>query len=219
MFRRSVSSFVILFAYQAFASAEEKPIEIPLKDIWALDMPGTRNLRDLDPSRKAEPRTVEEFIRTSLVERTVQALDGNNWPKKGHRAGRAFIVRGTDVDALHETYAVLSKEKKRGEFFPANQPLTLVFYSYSTGRYVHLDKVERDGQTINVHYHLVAHRTLDMSTYVALIPLGELPSGKMRVRIKQTPNEDQSSENYTADRVAQRLICESFEFMVREPKK
>lgn len=212
-------AIVSTFAVSAFAKVGDEPVSIPLKEIWALDMPGTRNVRELDPPRKMEPRSVIEFIQTSLVERTAQTLNSNNWPKNGDSAGRGFVVVGTDVDALREAHAILSKEKKRADYLPVGKDLSLVFYSYSSGRYVHLDKVERQGDTITVDYHFVSHRTLDMSTHVALIPLGELPVGKVRVRMVQVKDKESGKSTPADNRNARPVVCDSFSFVVTEKKQ
>lgn len=197
------------------ATVETTPVEIPLNEIWALDMPGTRNLRELDPAREHEPQSVQEFIQSSLVERTAQRLGAGNWPKDGEGPGRGFVVVGTDREALRQANAVLSKEIERADFLPGGENLTLVFYSYSGGRYVHLDSAERQGQTITVKYHFVAHRTLDMSTHLALIPLGKLPDGKMRVRMVEVEGNKLDG----APRNARHVVCDSFSFAVREEKQ
>lgn len=183
--------------------------EIPLKSIWALDMPGTQDIRKLDPPREKQPVSVQEFIKSSLVERTAQTLNPDKWPKDGN-TGRGFVVAATGVDALKQAHDVLAKKVDRPDAVLSGEELSLVFYSYSSGQYVHLDQVERDGETITVKYRNVPHRTLDMSPHIALIPLGELSAGKYRVKVEELPPKEKTD----TPQKTRHVVCDSFSFVV-----
>lgn len=194
----------------------DDPVEIPLKKIWALNIPGTRNVRDLDPPRQREPQSEEEFIRTSLVEQIVHSLSRNHWPKEGEKAGQAFVVVGTGVDALRQATRVLAGEAKRKEAVPADKELTLVFYTYNSGRSLRLDEVHRRGNEVAVDYHLEAYEGMLQSfTYFALIPLGKLAPGEVQVTVTRATD---TGPSYLVERFksvpAERLVSGSFTFEV-----
>lgn len=196
------------------ATTDTDPIDIPLKEIWALNMPGTRNVRELEPVRENETAlSKEERIRGSLVEHTRWSLNSNFWPPYGAKAGRGFIVAARGVESLREAHAVLAERNEPREEFSTGEELTLVFYAYECARSIYLDSVSREGNTIRVRYHFDAHRTLRMSTHFALIPLGRLSAGKMRVRMERladTGNSERSIDPVSA----RRYVCDSFSFGV-----
>ncbi|BBO31565.1 hypothetical protein [Lacipirellula parvula] len=192
-----------------FVSATAAAEEIPLKSIWALDMPGTQDIRKLDPPREKQPESVQEFIKSSLVERTAQTLNSDKLTRNGG-TGRGFVVAATGVEALKQSHDVLAKEAERVDSVPAGEELSLVFYSYSSGQYVHLEQVERDGETITVKYRNVPHRTLDMSPHIALIPLGELSAGKYRVKVEELPPKEKTD----TPQKTRHVVCDSFSFVV-----
>lgn len=189
----------------------EPPIKgatlIPLDQIWAHQMPGTRNVRDLEQS--GEPIS-EEQLRKSLVWQLDRDLF--NRRKEGKTAGPAFVVIGTGKEALDNAYTVITEHIEPEQLFSAGTDLSLVFYSHmSGGYYVHLDSIERAERKIRVNYRFVAHNTGDATSHFALIPLGRLPEGKFHVEIKQVPSLKGSPH-----RDLSWLVCEDTSFRVKE---
>lgn len=186
--------------------------EIPLKSIWALDMPGTKDIRELEPKPESGI-SADELISRSLVEQIRWSLNPNFWPKEGHNAGKAFVVAGSGIDALREAHGVLADRNKRASSIAADKEMTLVFYAYNSGRSVLLDHVVRKGDTITVKYPLHAHEVLKSTTHFALIPLGKLSPGKFQVNIQRSPDTGPGGLVRRFKTVpADRIVCGSFAF-------
>ncbi|MDZ4659054.1 MAG: hypothetical protein SH868_15885 [Bythopirellula sp.] len=198
----------------SFSYAEE----IPLDQIWALDMPGTKDVHDLEPNQDAlKGMTATELIEKSLVGNTRWLLNANRRPPYGSQGERGFVVAATGLEALKQANAVLSKEKPRREIFSAGEELTLVFFSYSCGRDVRLDGVSRSGRKITVKYHFYAHSYSQSTTHFALVPIGKFSAGNVKVKIERMPDESLTGQSSPMDqgRVRQ-TVCESFTFGVEE---
>ena len=83
----------------------KKTDKIALSDIWAYEVPGTKDVRKLEPDLpKGLPN--EELIRRSSVVQMHKLL--LNPPQKGKSAGSAFVVNGTGKEALKQAVQVLS---------------------------------------------------------------------------------------------------------------
>jgi hypothetical protein len=201
-------AFASIVALASLAVADEKPVEIPLKEVWAANMPDTRSVSELEPGEafgksrhKFGPMTRDIF--DALHMRKYVDNDG----KITKPAGPGFAVSGSGIEALRNAHAVFTGKAKPAH---VTGDATLVFYSISWGVYVHLGEIERNGKEVTVGFHFVKHPTLMPSTHFALIPVGKLPVGKYRVNIEQ----EKSVHPYSAD-LAQRIVCKSFEFEVK----
>lgn len=84
----------MLFAAGTTAIAQEKPVEIPLTEIWAYKMLGTRDVRELESVPKGLPN--DELFRRSLVYQIHRARHKAR-PKEG---ASGFAVSGTAQEAL-----------------------------------------------------------------------------------------------------------------------
>ena len=185
---------------------------IPLDQIWAYDMPRTRDVRELEP--KANPTlSIEELTRRLDVWKILKVLKDR--PSEGETAGSAFVVLGVGKEALKNAEAVFSSGKDTRKVLPADTELSLVFYSYMCGRYVRLVSVERSPNQITVKYQFVAHQTENMSTHFALIPLGKLSAGTFQVKIEQLEPIDEQGRSVAPISNPQRLVCDSFSFDVQ----
>jgi hypothetical protein len=132
------------------AAAADETVTIPLSEIWALDIPGTKDILKLENREKFRGMKVADLIKNSLVENTKSVLSSRHWPARGQSAGGGFVVVGTGLEALKEANAVLVKKKERPDTLPAGKELTLVFYSYMSGRYVRLDRVVKSNRDIKI---------------------------------------------------------------------
>lgn len=191
-------------------------VTIPLDEIWAYEMPGTRSVRRLEPQQNyVQLPTLDELIRDSLVARIQHVL--LNRPNDGKSAGPAFVVSGHGKEALKNAADVITKKAEAPGILPPNVNLTLIFYSYSCGRYVWIDSVRRSTNQIVINYRFVSHRTNESTAHFALIPLGKLRKGIVQVEVKQLPPS-------SIDRFARvspmpdpkRVVCDSFSFQVGE---
>ena len=180
---------------------------IPLDEIWALDMPGTRDAKELDGS------LVREIGDSTLCNLETGVVIGL-------KTRTAFAVLGTGVDALRAAHAVFTDKNKPRKTFPEESNVSVVFYSIQVrNRYVHLDRVERQGEVIHIHYRFVLHKTKESTRHLALIPLGKLPSGKYRVKMIKEPMKpkytDQGPQPITYED-SLRYVGNSFTFFVGE---
>jgi len=202
-------------------SSESKQdlVNIPLDQIWALDMPGTRDVRDLEPDFSKQRLSNKEMIHRSMIEQIRRAHNANHWPKGNENAGPGFVVEGIDLESLTQARDVFLEKQKRYETFPAGTDFTIVFYAYETGVYVHLDKVIRDDNIINVHYHFTTHSTAYVTSHFALIPVGKLPPGSYQIKMVQRPVQAQPGDGWASTtpvkpEFVDRFVCKSFQFEV-----
>src|SRR5690606_20898331 len=107
-------------------------------------------------------------------------------------------VSGDGLDAL--------KHLEPSDKLPAGKPVSLVFFTHSTGRPIFVQQVNRDDQKITLRYEVGDRNTFFQSQHFALISLGKLPPGQYDVEI--TPQKEEP---------ATRNVCKSFSFNVEEP--
>ena len=213
-------------------------VEIPLDQIWALHMPGTKNILELDPDGDSNslallPDDVRiKRWKSSLMRQIGDALMGDtspDWPREGQTARPGFAVRGTGVDALHEAYDVLVEHKAARTSFRASDPISIIFFSYVTGSLVDVLSVVRRDTTIELRYRFVGPLDKRNALQIALIPLGECPPNNYQVSIIQLPpgqelmdgtrvtvkREDWSE---SAKKAGERFVCHSFSFDVTKDR-
>ncbi len=152
-------------------------------------------------------------IRRALRPEPIQGTNPIQWKD----ASPGFAVLGTGMDALHKAHAVLVKNQEPRKSFPADAEITLVFFSYQAGTYVHLHRVDRRDEIVEIRYRFVPHRTRDLSEHFALIPLGKLSGGKLRVEVIQSPLQ-QKHVNLSGMKPLQpewgrQVVCKSFSFL------
>ncbi len=206
------------------ADGEEKPekaetVVIPLDQIWAYKMPGTRPMNAfLQRGVYVTPEgSLLGEIRRALVQEPVK---GTSRPIQWKDAKPGFAVLGTGMDALREAHAVLVKKQEPRKSFPVDTEITLVFFSYDAGSYVHLHRVDRQDNVVEIRYQFVPHYSLDGSEHFALIPLGKLPAGKQRVNVIQSPLQQKHVDKFGVQPLrtewGRRIVCKSFSFLVTD---
>ena len=189
---------IVLLSVSASAEPPKDTVTIPLDQIWAFDMPGTRDIRELEPERGPMVSSIGRSL--------------SHAPAKGETVKPAFAVRGDGLQALRGAHAVLVEDAKPDSMFPVGSKLSVVFFSYQLGSFVHINNVERRGDVVEVQYRFVPHRTREMTVHFALIPLGELPHGKFTVQIIQSDSE--SGSKGLASRDWTHRVCGSSSFSV-----
>ncbi len=185
---------------------------IPLDQIWAYEMPETRDVRKLEPKPKIAA-TIDELARQSDVWKILKVLGQR--PKEGEKAGPAFVVVGVGKEALKNAAAVFKSSEKKEEppaVFPSDTDLSLVFYSHVGGRYVRLISVEESPELITLKYQPALRAQQITTRHFALIPLGKLPKGTYLVKIVQLQSVDQSGQPVSPQREPQRFVSGSFSF-------
>ena len=198
------------------ADEPNKPVEIPLKDIWALDMPGTKDVRKLEPAGAGSGDPQSKSFIPSLIQEIAEAI---KYPAaKGPDEG--FVVAGSDKSALQAARDVLTGKTKRQAALPADSEVSIVFFSYVCGDYVHLESVKEFKNVIEIRYRFVNHMTRDVTQHFAIIPLGKLKLGEYRVDIvrDRTGEKPMESPAGSGQDLASRFVCKSFEFSVKDGK-
>src|SRR5262249_32303416 len=102
-------------------SANDQSQSIPLERIWALNMPGTQDIRQMGSSPKEN---------ASLVELIQQAL-GKDASVPNSLEG--FVVQGTDNKALNKAFDVLANAHRPSQKLKANEKSWIVFFTHDSG--------------------------------------------------------------------------------------
>lgn len=193
--------------------AFSEPTSIPLDTVWGYNIRDTKEIQALEPDGKGRISQVFGL----LVER----------PKEGHKAGSAIVVEGEGKKALNNAYIAL---RNRNEYsIPPSQlmregvELSLLFFVYMGGRWVEIDSVEiaqgeKSVTHVTVYYHFITHQLAESKVHFALIPLGKLPAGAVRVKIQQLPPVDSIKGTEGKIKDETRLVSDSFTFGIN-PKK
>jgi hypothetical protein len=209
------TSLVVLLAAVARVSpadelasrdADSQSVTIPLDQIWALNMPGTLDVQELDKASADRPsHKLINKIRNELqyIPRTSADV-----------ARQGFVVAGGAEDALDEVYAVLSGNRKARQSLLPNRDIWLVFFSLRYGQYVQLTKVKRRGNRIEILYRLVPHRANEVTSHFAMIPLGNLPTGEYHVEISPAASQIGTTSDSATLGKSRRLVCQSFTFSI-----
>ena len=175
---------------------------IPLDAIWALKMPGTRNIRELDPPKNIKHKTVINRIHLALFIKTTDEKP----------AGPCFLVTGEGKEALQKASKVIVDKEVPAKTHPTGKELTLFFYSNAAPGYVHIHSVERSESRITVNYQVVIHQMSNATVHFALIPLGHLPAGKFTVDIK----EMEPPTPYSNQALVDRAVCDPCSFIIEK---
>lgn len=198
----------LLVSCVSAAAAADDVVKIPLDTIWAANMPGTRDVYELEKGTGS---------RNHPAPLSDQIADALPFLPQGKTTGKGFAVAGTENEALRSANAVMAKKQQPRQSFPSNASVWLVFYSHSLNEYVHLDSVERRDKIIKVAYRFVPHETKQMTAHFALIPLGKLPVGKYRVDYVRLPLEQKCVDKGFRSVDSQwnnRVVCQPFSLEV-----
>jgi len=210
----------------------DSPQEIPLDQIWADYTLGTRDILKLEPevfsseASKLPPDVHAQRARESLINQIGAKFQSAPKEKPGPvqrpKPRPAFAVLGTGREALEAAAAVLAHGQQPQHSFPAGSEMSIVFFSYQAGSRVELVKVERRGETFEVHYRFFADGLTMSTSHLALIPLGSLPPGKYRVEIIQAPMSGRFPHSETGQIMedwARQLVCQPFSFSIVQQVK
>jgi hypothetical protein len=194
----------------AFADSPSDTITIPLKDIWAKGMPGTKDVRELEPAIYGDGMSnISDEERERRLKKSLVAHIGRGSPDMASGPESGFAVVGTGHEALEHAYSYFHDNKPPQTVFTTKDEISLVFFSYTLGPYVHLDHVERKGNTFEIYFRFVMHKTDEVTESYAIIPVGSLQTGKYAVKIIQ-------SDFQSADLDRQnKFICKPFSFSVK----
>lgn len=191
-----------------------EPIEgqvIPLEEIWALDMPGTKPMRTAVYGWEEMRDVAPEGTMVREILRAINSHDRQSAPS-------GFAVRGTGMSALREAHAVLVHGQPARTEFARGEQVSLVFCSRNYGRRIHLKRVEQHGSVIEVSYttFITWPMAADVnSSHVALIPVTISRSGPIHVEMRPVIDWDSDSPPPPPlDELLPR-VCRSFTFELR----
>lgn len=200
---------VILFflLVPATESAGEHQTEIPLDQIWAWEIPGTKNVGVLD-AVKIGGVTEHPILH--------DVFSGLGLLPKGEKAAPVFVVEGVGKAALLNANAVFKKDRLRTEILPANTELSLIFYSHGVAAQVQLVSVEKSASQVTVQYRFLSDGLQKNRIYFALIPIGKFAPGTVQVNIEQQDSTDLAGNRRPPIQRLERLISGNLTFEVRE---
>lgn len=143
----------ILITCVCSAYAEEIE-QVPLSEIWALDMPGTKDIHGLDfgeqyPRQNVGwgPTEYQESRETAINEMFValsEKLPSEVAPRAfifPHQPSVPILKRVSENLRRAKKYEVIEFEPKE---FRNDSDMTLVFFSYPSSYYVHVKEVTRE---------------------------------------------------------------------------
>lgn len=176
---------------------------VPLKQIWAHDMPGTREISELEEKPEGDD---------SLMATIGRALRARH----DRKVGKSFAVEGKGLDALKEAFSVITGQHPEDSSVPTGE-VSIVFFTHYSPYYVHLADVTRKGEAVRIEYQLVPHLSKELTSHFALIPLGDLPKGDYKVDIIARPIAEKfitAGFKEVSEEKRALIVSESFKFRV-----
>lgn len=213
-----LESSLVLDGYAADKQMPEKYGTIPLSTVWAWNMPGTLDIRSLEPQFFGVPIKTATLVEQASHSLTSQILEPLS-KAATERPEPAFAVEGIGLDALENAHAVLAKGEEPTKSLSTSDDVSIVFFSHESGTYVHLQQVTRQNNRIEIRYEFVPHADAELTHHLALIPLGKLPPGKYKTRIVLAPLDKKYAalaDESMLKELASRSVCGSFQFAVHE---
>ncbi len=205
-----VCTFVVLLVSAAAAETRNKDpqaVTIPLDQIWAYNMPGTREIKE--SAKEADTMLLEPIF--------------ESWHTRADRlkykdvARPGFAVPGSGVAALRAAHAVFVEGAMPRKNFSPDKEITIVFFSELAGGRFQIRQIERKFDHIEIRYQLEPGIVQSGRINLALIPLGKLPIGEYHVEMRQLPREQKFIEWGIKPldlEWSRRFLCKPFSFTV-----
>lgn len=203
----------VLLLCSSCSVASETP-KYPLREVWAIDMPSTKELGTL---LKAEEGEYIDRASQRLFDTARRTLL-KKYPERESQKG--FAVSKTDREALADVSRLLSEEGHWGaQPLESSKEISLVFFSHPSSYRVHIEKIDRHEDTFRIEYRFVPQPTVEPSIQLALIPVGKLPVGNYGVEMVQLPLEQEYLDagfKPVSEEGSKRIVCQSYSFQVYE---
>ncbi len=216
----------------AAAANDEPVVTIPLDQIWALDMAGTRDINEYDFShddprikgrdRLSEGRGITGQLRSKLWLKPLKqdALPAIILRQDGPKRLLPMLrTAGSTVNREESIFRIRFEQLNDRFLIPRTGfRFSLFFYSHPSAYRVEFVKVERRGMEIDVSYRFVPSYSAENSAHWALIPLGELPAGDYHVNINKLPMAQEFLDagfQPVSEEAAKRIVCQPLDFHVR----
>ncbi len=214
-------SFFLVLVLCCSISAAKEAVEIPLSEVWGMNLPGMKPVAHLEPeSHGKQGETLSDEERgqrriNSMTYQLIRALSPDLRNEIPILPG--FAVLGKGREALENAHAVLVKDQPIQNSFPEDRVVSAIFFAQVIYR-LHLTRVERIGNSITIEYCLAPEASRNIvSPKLAIIPLGKLQPGKFQVNIvgfTKTRGYPQSDCKPLRDKKIEQLVCQPFEFSV-----
>jgi hypothetical protein len=176
--------------------------------IWAFDMPGTRDIEKSVP--QADFRRLEEVFKLSYIRAYRREFKNISRP--------GFAVAGSGVSALRAALAIFEKGVKPSSKFSSEDEVTLVFFSEPPrGNQVRILKIKQHDRHFEIQYRLDPDFVRNSIQTFALIPIGNLRIGEYRVEMRQLPREEKYVKlGYGSldEEWSRNFLCKPFSFTV-----
>jgi hypothetical protein len=184
----------------------EETVEIPLTEIWAWNMPGTKNVRELE-------KTPTDYPLVFGIARKLKLTSNRD------EAGPAFVVEGSGLQALKNAYAVIVDKQPRLTSLPEGTEGSIIFFALQGSPYVHLTKIEKRQNRFKIKFEFMGSLRKDSPNHFAIIPVGKLPEGHFSVEIVAEgfaePFTSDPGRRANPDKRKMRRVSSSFEFDVK----
>lgn len=194
----------------SFSYAEEK-VDMSLDKVWALNMPGTHRLT-LD-RRGPQSGYVSKY--GALAEAIYSFLLGKS---DDPELGPVLVLEGSGLEALKNLKAVLDNKREASTSFSTKQEISVVFFAIGRHENVHLTRVLWTGSEVQLYYKFVPYLIGPQTTvHFAIIPLGKLPKGVVKVNLYRLPfaeNSTISPYRIPTREEVKRIVCQPVEFKV-----
>lgn len=202
-----VGACVVVVCLGAVLGAESAndaiTLVVPLDSVWALNMPGTKDVLKIDNGAYR-----------GLVGEMRRSLHQPNG--KSGTAGKVIVVSGQGAMALKEAGKELIEGRSGRGRVRETEEISVLFYSRLFALDVRLESIEIRNQRIRIVYGLNEHEEAYVDEHFGLIPLGKLPAGKYEVLIEPslTARELVSRGFKAPAETMAKVVCESSTFDV-----
>jgi hypothetical protein len=205
---------------------------ISLSSAWGYGIPGTKDIRDLDPvshGRYVETPEQQAEFENSLVQSILAELSrfGPDAPYRIgadelHRIDRdtpplkAFVVEGVGRDALDEVYEILAGGQPVVDQFDVGTELSVVFFTAAIGASVSIESIEHRESEVVIEYRFQQHWADDSSVHLALIPMPPMPTGQGSIRVTRLLPDRFENRDASGDipKQFEKLVSQSSKFSI-----
>jgi hypothetical protein len=195
---------------------DAETVTIPLDQIWAYKLPGTRDIQVLESEhKKLTGKALLDPISVAWAERA-EKLKWKNLTRPG------FAVQGKGAAALAAAKSIIVEGKNPQSSFPSTADITIVSIAEPVkGARIRPHKVSHQGGTIRIEYELDQVLGGSGRLNLALIPLGKMSKGKYRVEFTQVvsgkaPEHPIFKPMKLDPNWQRRYQCQPFEFRVTD---
>ncbi len=226
--RLAILFLLIVLPSSCFAGEK---VNVPLNEIWAYKMQGTRDVHGLAtgelskqhaPGWGYEDYQQERQKHIDLIQKALAAKPSADDALPGfmlESPPSTYVLRtiGNQM-ARHVLHG--GQQIEPDDSFPVDKEMTLIFFSHPLSYYIQLKEVVREGTKITVTYQPIPHFSAESTVHFALIPLGKLPVGEYRVFFKEARMDQ---EFFKAGFIPptslqrQKQICHPFFFTIWDP--